>query len=105
MPVGLFGLARNTTLVFGVTARENGVDVGGVVLLRRDHGLGAGAERGDRVHQKAVRGMNRLVAIGQIGARDQVEQVVGAGAANDARRIEAEDAADRFAQRRDEPSG
>ena len=85
-------------MVFGVTALEDRIDVGGVVLLRRDHGRGAGAERRDRIDQEAVRGVDRLVAVGEIGARQQVEQIVGAGAADDAGRIEPEGAADRLAQ-------
>jgi hypothetical protein len=44
--------------------------------------------------------VDRLVAVGQIGARDQVQEVVGARAAHDARGIEAEGTADGFAQRR-----
>ena len=79
-------------------ASQDGVDIGGEILLRRDHRLGAGAERGDRVDQEAVGGVDRLVAVGKIGARQQIEQIVGAGAAHDARRIEPEDRADRFAQ-------
>ena len=98
MPVGLFGLARNTIFVRSVTAREDRVDVGGEILLRRHDRLRARAERRDRIDQKAVRGVDRLVAVLQIGARQQVEQIVGAGAADDAGRIEAERAADRLAQ-------
>ena len=44
-------------------------------------------------------GVDRLVAVGEIGARDQVEQVVGARAADDAVGVEPEGAADRLAQR------
>ncbi len=77
---------------------ENGVDIGGVVLLGRHHGLRARAQGRNRIDQKAVGGVDRLVAVGEIGARQQVEEVVGAGAAHDARGIEAEGAADRLAQ-------
>ena len=45
-----------------------------------------------------MRGVDRLVAVGEIGAREQIEQVVGAGAADDAVGVEPEGAADRFAQ-------
>src|SRR6185437_13504312 len=67
--------------------------------LRRDDGLRAGRQRRDRIDEKAVRGVDRLVAVLEIGAGDQVEQIVGAGAADDARRIEAERLTDRLAQR------
>ena len=77
---------------------EHGVDIGGVILLRRDDRLRAGAERRDRINQKSVRGVDRLVAVGEIRARQQVQQIVGARAAHDAIRIEAERAPDRFAQ-------
>ena len=83
----------------GVTQFEDGVDVGGEILLRRGNRFGAGAQGRDRVNQKAVLGVDRLVAIGEIGARQQIEQIVGAGAANDARGIETEDFADRLPQR------
>ena len=74
--------------MFGVTRLEDGVDIGGEIRFRRDDRLGAGAERGDRIDQEAVRGVDGLVAVGEVGARDQVEQIVGAGAADDARRVE-----------------
>ena len=45
-----------------------------------------------------MRGVDRLVAVGEIGARQQIEQIVGAGAADDAGGIEPERAADRLAQ-------
>ena len=79
---------------------ENLVDVGGEVLFRRDHGRGAGAERGNRIDQEAVRGVDRLVAVGEIGPRQQIEQIVGACATHDARRIEPKHTADRVAQLR-----
>ena len=77
---------------------ENRVDVRREIGLRRDHRLGAGRERGDRIDQKAVGGVDRFVAVGEIGAGQQVQQVVGAGAADDAVRIEPERPPDRFAQ-------
>ncbi len=42
--------------------------------------------------------VNSLVAVGEVGARKQVEQIVGAGAADNAVRIEPERGADCFAQ-------
>ena len=49
-------------------------------------GVAPGAERRDRIDQEAVRGVDRLVAAAEIGVRQQVQQLVGAGAADDARR-------------------
>ena len=77
---------------------EDLVDVGGEVLLRRHHGGGAGAERGDRIDQEAVRGVDRLVAVGEIGARKEIEQIVRARPADDAVGVESIGAPDRFAQ-------
>ena len=49
---------------------EDFIDIGGVGLLGRHHGLGARAERRDGVDQKAMRGVDRLVAIAQIRVGD-----------------------------------
>ena len=78
--------------------REDRVDVGGEVGLGRDDVLGAVRHRRDRVHQKAVRGGDRLVAMAEIGVRQQIEDFVRAGAADDAVGVEPEGAADRLAQ-------
>ena len=77
---------------------EDRIDVGGEILLRRHHRLGAGAERHDRIDQKSVRGVDRLVAVDEIGMRQQVQQIVGTGAADDAVGIEPERPPDRLAQ-------
>ena len=45
-----------------------------------------------------MRGVDRLVAVGEIGARQQIEQIVRAGAADDAVGVEPVGASDRFAQ-------
>src|SRR5207237_8081087 len=79
--------------------RKGRVDGGGVLRLRDNDPRRAGAERRDRVYEKAVLGVERLVAIGEMGGREEVEQIVGARAADDAVRIEPEGASDRFAQR------
>ena len=78
--------------------REDGVDVGGEVGFGRDDVLGAVRHGGDRVHQKTVRGGDRLVALAEIGVRQQIEDFVRAGAADDAVGIEPVGAADRLAQ-------
>src|SRR5262249_59182999 len=49
--------------------------------------------------QKRVCGVNRRVAVVEIGVGDEVQEVVGARAADDAARIEPERAPDRLAQR------
>ena len=77
---------------------KNCIDVGSEILLRRHHRLRAGAERHDRIDQEAMRGVDRLVAVDQIGVRKQMQQIVGAGAADDAIGIEPERAPDRLAQ-------
>src|SRR5262249_58851469 len=56
---------------------EHGVDVGSVVLFRRRDRRRAGAADGDRVDQKRVGGVNRLVAVVEIGVGDEVQEVVG----------------------------
>ena len=43
-------------------------------------------------------GVDRLVAVDEIRLRQQMQEVVGAGAADDALGVEAEGAADGFAQ-------
>ena len=78
--------------------REDGVDIGGEIRLRRHHRFGARAQRHDRIDQKAMRGVDRLVAIDQIGVRQQMQEIVGAGAADDAVGIEPERVPDRLAQ-------
>ncbi len=78
---------------------EHGVDVGRVVLFRRRDRRRAGAADGDRVDQERVGGVNRLVAVAQIGVGNQVQKVVGARAADDAAGIEPERAPDCLAQR------
>ena len=61
---------------------------------------------GDRVDEEAVLGVDHLVARAEIAVRQQVEDVVRAGAADDAVRVEAmQRAAMRRAERRAEPSG
>ncbi len=77
---------------------QDRVDVGGVVGLRCDD-VDAPARPGrDRIHQEAVGGADRFVAMAEKGVRQQVEQLIGTGAADDAGGIEPENAADRFAQ-------
>ncbi len=78
--------------------RQNGVDVGGEALFRRHDRLGSRTERGDRIDQKSVRRVDRLVAVAQIGIGEEIEQIVGAGPAHDAIGIEPEGASDGFAQ-------
>ena len=74
------------------------IGVGGEVGLGCDDIDGAVGPGRDRIHQKAVGGADRLVAMAEIGVREQVEDFVGAGAADDAVGIKPEGAADRFAQ-------
>jgi len=68
------------------------ISLGGHDILRA---VGHGR---DRIDQKAVRRADRLVALGKIGVRQQIKDLIGAGAADDAVGIEPEGAADRLAQ-------
>ena len=77
---------------------EDGVDVGREIALGRDDVAGAARHGRDRIDQKAVRGGDRLVAMAEIGVREQIEDFVGAGAADDAVGVEPEGTADRLAQ-------
>jgi hypothetical protein len=79
--------------------REHRIHVRGMVLLRRDDRRGARAEDRDRIDQKCVRGVDRLVAVAEIGRGNQMQQIIRAGATNDALGIESERATDRGAQR------
>jgi len=67
---------------------EDRVDVGGVVAVVDDDGLGTDATRGDLVDRETVADVDDLVAGAGIGARDQMQDLVRAGAVDDARRIE-----------------
>ena len=77
---------------------QDRIDIGGEIGLGRDDVFRAVRHGRDRVHQKAVRGGDRLVALAEIGVRQQVEDFIRAGAADDAVGVEAEGAADRLAQ-------
>ena len=87
-----------TIRVRSVTRARNRVDIGGQRTLGdRDRGradrLGA-----DRIHQEAVPAVEHLVARPGIGAQQQADQFVRAGAADDAVRVEPVMAAERGAQ-------
>ena len=79
-------------------ARKDRIDIGGEVGLGRDDVLGAVRHGCDRVHQEAVGGGDRLIALAEIGVRQQIEDFVRARAADDAVGVEAVGAADRLAQ-------
>ena len=51
------------------------------------------------IDEKSVGGVDRLVTVAEIGVGDEVQQIVRAGAADDAAGIEPEGVSDRFAQR------
>src|SRR5439155_6690951 len=67
---------------------ENGIHVGRIAYLRRYHGGRAGAERRDGINKKAVSRMNGFVAVLEVGISEQIQQIVGPGAANNAVGIE-----------------
>ena len=77
---------------------QDGIDVGGEIGFGCDDIDGAVRFGGDWVHQKAVSGADRLVAAAQIGVRQQIENLVRSGTADDPFGIESEGAADRLPQ-------
>ncbi len=79
--------------------RQDGIDIGGVVGFRRGDWRRAGAQRRDRIDEETMNGVDRFIAVDEIGARQQVEEIVRPRAADDARRIEPESAPDRLAER------
>ena len=98
MPVGLLGLAMKTSAVRSVQGGEDGVDVGAAVALGHLDRGGAGGERGDPVHAEAVLGVDHLAARAGVGLGEEGDDLVGAGAADDAGGVEAVHLADRPAQ-------
>ena len=85
--------------------RQQRVDVGGPVALRHGDRCRSRRPGGDRVDQKAVLGIERLVAGTGVGAGQQAEQLVRAGAANDPLGIEREGVGQRATQRLAGPIG
>ncbi len=81
-------------------ALQDFADVGAQVRLRSDDGRRAVRQHDDLVEQEAVLGENRLVALAEIGVRQHGQQLVGAGPADDARRVEAVVGRNGIAQRR-----
>src|SRR5690606_35796709 len=59
----------------------------------------------NRIDKEAVLGMDRLVAGRQIGVRQKVQDLVRAGAADNARRVKTEGPPDRLAQAGCRPVG
>ena len=74
----------NTTRVCGVTRARIASTSVVRSRLRRDDRRRAAREDGDRVNQEAVLAVDRLVAGAEIDGGDQVQKLVGAGAADDA---------------------
>jgi hypothetical protein len=75
------------------------VDIGREIGLARRHRQGADRMGGDRIDQEPMLAVEHLVAGAGIGAGEQAENLVGAGAADNALGIEAVARADRLAQR------
>ncbi len=78
--------------------REDRVDVGRVGGLLRLNRRAARGKRRDPIDQEAVPRVDHLVARADEGMRQQVQQLIGAGAADNARRIESERPPDRLPQ-------
>src|SRR5262249_59812528 len=66
--------------------------------LGSSKGFGARPERRDRINQKTVDGMDRLVAIDEISVSEQVQEIVGPRTADDTVGVESERSPDRLAQ-------
>ena len=77
---------------------EDRVDVRRVVLFAGYDRRPAGRQRRNRIDQEAVGGVDRLLARPEKGLRQEMQQFVRPRPADDARRVEAERAADRLAQ-------
>ena len=95
----------NTIRVRLAMRAEQRVDVGASIALGRGHRHGADPERAQLVHQEAVRAVEHLVARTGVGAHQELDQLVGAGAADDPVGIELEAAADRPRAAPASPSG
>ena len=83
MPVGLFGLATNTTRVRSVTRGKDRIDVGLEAAFRRNDRFRAIRQNSDPVDKETVLGVNRLVSRPEIAARQKPKQFIRARAAND----------------------
>ena len=90
MPVGLLGNARKTSLVLGRNERQEPVDIGDVVALRRAPESGAQPVRHDRELEEARLRHDDLIARAHEHAGHDIEELFGAVAADDALRIERE---------------
>ena len=95
----IIGIGQEYDLGALAHGRQHGVDIGGVILLSRHHGACSRAKRGNGINQKAMRRVDRLIAIAQIGVGNEVQQIVRARAANNALGIKPEGAADCLTQR------
>ncbi len=80
--------------------REDRVDVGPPLGLAHLDRRRAGGERADPVHPEAVLGMDDLGAGAGVGLRQEGDDLVRSGAADDARRVEAVHLADGGPERR-----
>ena len=85
--------------------RQDGVDVGGEILFRRDDRCASGGPDGDGINGEAMLGVDALLAMADEAVGHEEEDVVRAGAADDAVRIEAIGVAIAARSSRTEPSG
>ena len=84
VPVGLLGLASQTSLRLFGHRRQHGIDIDLVVAVLGDLHLGTCRRCGDRVHQEAVFGLQRRIALAKIGLGQHVQDLVRTGADDDA---------------------
>ena len=78
--------------------RQQRLNIGSEVGFGRDDHLRRGTACDDRIDRKAILAHHRRIALAQKGLSEQVEEIVGAGAADDACRVNAVDLAERLAQ-------
>ena len=96
---GIVRIGEKNNLGAPAHGSEHGIDIGRVVLFRRHDRRRARTARGDRINKESMGGVDGLVAIVQIGVSNEVQELIGAGAADNAIRIEPKGTADRFTQR------
>ena len=79
---------------------ENCIDVRQIIVFRRHHGRGAVGLDGNRIDEKSILTVDRLVSGPKISMGNELQQLVRPGTADDVLCLEAEAAGDGAAQQR-----
>ncbi len=77
---------------------EHRIYISGEVLLGCHHRCSTFTQRRDWIDQKPMRGVNCLIAVAKVGVGKEVQELVGARAANNAIGVESKGAPDRLPQ-------